>query len=77
MVTKITSFPGEKVDQHLKRYGHLPGDENSCCAWESFCEGKDAVKERIKDWIEKNKNSKHTEDYGIEIEELLEYINLI
>jgi hypothetical protein len=45
---KITSFPGEKVDQHLKRYGHLPGDENLCCARETFDDTRQFFKDHFK-----------------------------
>ena len=46
MTTIITSFPGEKVDKHLKTYGHLPGDKH-CCARETFDETREWFKQHL------------------------------
>lgn len=39
-------LPGEEVDKHLKKYGHLPGDP-ACCSMEAYKEGLNEARELL------------------------------
>lgn len=62
--TIIKGFPGQAVDAHLKRHGHLP--DHGCCEYDQVINEGDIVSFAHEDVH--RKVLRRTDDYKLEIE---------